>query len=172
MKLARVLFVALPLLLLGLLLGGCGPARSEGFAIYLLKDSVPPTRLAALSHVEIADQPLIAASDIISYEQDTHTITLTAAACTRVRELKVPTSGLSFAVCVDKAPVYSGAFWTPISSQSFDGVTIMQPAPNSEDNTITISLAYPSVGFFASSQPDPRGDSRVMDALRAAGKLK
>jgi hypothetical protein len=169
MRLGKAL---LPILLVTVFsLGGCaGSGRGEGFAIYLLKDNVPPAQLPALSHIELADEPIIATPDIISYEADTHRITLTPAASTRVRGLKVPTSGLSFAACVNGAPVYTGAFWIPISSQSFGGVTIMQTMLNSGDS-ITISLGYPGSGFFTPGRPDPRSDDRVIDALREAGKL-
>ncbi|MFC1909389.1 hypothetical protein ACFLXD_06040, partial [Chloroflexota bacterium] len=46
--------------------------------------------------------------------------------------------GKSFLVCVDKAPIYWGAFWTPISSMSFDGVTIWKPLGSQESKLITL----------------------------------
>ncbi len=167
MKLGRVLIVIL--LMGGLLLGGCG-AQGEGFAIYLLQGNVPPAQLPALSHLELAEEPLITQGDVVSYEAATHRITLEPAAYARVTALKVPTSGLSFAVCVNRSPVYAGAFWADYSSQSYDGVVIMQPRANAGDNTIAISLGYPSGSFFRGD--DPRGDARIMNGLRAAGKLK
>src|SRR4030042_3678314 len=97
---------------------------SEGFTIYLTRDNIPVSQMEALSHIEIADEPFISLGDIISYNWDNHGIQLTPEAYERVDELEVPTSGKSFVVCVDKAPIYWGAFWAGYSSQSFDGVTI------------------------------------------------
>ncbi len=156
--------------MVGLLLGGCSSPQREGFAIYLLKGNVPPTRLPALSHLELADEPLITHGDIVSYEEATHRMTLVPAAYARVTALKVPTSGLSFAVCVNRSPVYAGAFWADYSSQFYDGVVIMQPLADAGDGTIAISLGYPSGSFFRGD--DPRGDARVLNSLRAAGKLE
>ena len=101
--------------------------KGEGFAIYLTRDDIPPEKMEMLSHVEIADQPIISIQDIITYNAQTHEIKLTDAAFERISRLEVPVRGKSFLVCVDKAPVYWGAFWTPISSISFDGVTIWKP---------------------------------------------
>ncbi len=40
-------------------------AGGEGFAIYLTTEDVPPTQMPALSHVDIADIPIMGTSDII-----------------------------------------------------------------------------------------------------------
>jgi hypothetical protein len=151
---------------------GCNSSSSEeeGFAIYLTRDDIPVAQMEALSHVEIANAPIISIDDIISYNKETHEIVLTADAYERVQALKVPTSGKSFVVCVDKAPIYWGAFWTPISSQSFDGVTIWVPAFSQQENTIKIQLGYPSGSFFQGE--DPRSNPQIFESLEKAGKLK
>jgi hypothetical protein len=79
-------------------------------------------------------------------------------------------SGLSFVACVDRSPVYWGAFWVPISSLSFDGVAIMAWPSDQKANVIQITLGYPAPAFFKGT--DPRGDERIMNALQKAGKLK
>jgi hypothetical protein len=169
MKPARALLFAL--LALALLVGSCtGDESREGFAIYLLKGDVSPTQLPAPDRVEIASEPLIATVDIVSYQD--HIITLTPSAFQRVAKLKVPVHGLPFAVCVDRKVIYTGAFWTPISSISYDGVVIMQPLPSMEGNAIMLSLGNPVSSYFNPNLADPRGDARVMNALRAAGKLR
>jgi hypothetical protein len=159
--------VFLPLVLLTIV--GCSP-QAEGFAIYLTKDDIPVSQMEALSHVDIADEPVISSKDIISYTEDTHEIIITADAYERIKALQVPTSGTSFVVCVDKQPVYWGAFWIPISSQSFDGVTICVPPPNEQVNTITLELGYPSPNFYQGE--DPRSNPVIMESLEKAGKLK
>ena len=163
-------------LLVALVLGGvgCGGSPSgEGFAIYLPATDIPPSRLAALSHIEIADAPLVASDDVVAYAAGSHEIELTPAAYERIAALEVPVSGLSFAVCVDRAPVYAGAFWTEISSASFDGVVIMKafsPESTPESSVIRLELGYPGRDFFTGA--DPRPDPVVLDALRQAGKLR
>jgi hypothetical protein len=142
----------------------------EGFAIYLTKDDIPVSQMEALSHVEIADEPVISSDDIISYNKETHEIELTANAYERVQALKVPTSGKSFVVCVDKGLIYWGAFWTPVSSQSFNGVTIWVPAFSQQEDTIKIELGYPSASFFQGE--DPRANPQIFESLEKAGKLK
>ncbi len=152
-----------------LLSGGCTAAKGEGFAIYLTSDDIPPERMEALSHVEIADQPIISIQDVITYNAQTHELKLTDEAFERVSQLYVPVNGRSFLVCVDKAPIYWGAFWTPISSLSFDGVTIWKPLGSEGLKVITLELGYPSSSFYGGE--DPRSDAEVIRSLGQAGKL-
>ena len=111
-----------------LIFSGCTGATGEGFAIYLTQEDIPPVQMEALSHVDIAEQPVIPMKDIITYNAQTHEIKLTESAFERISQLHVPVEGKSFLVCVDKAPLYWGAFWAPFSSLSFDGVTIWKPS--------------------------------------------
>ena len=143
--------------------------KDEGFAIYLTKDDIPPAHMEAMSHVELADQPVISMKDVITYNAQTHEIKLTASAFERIYGLDVPVRGKSFMVCVDKKPIYWGAFWTPISSMSFDGVTIWIPLGFQEPNVITLELGYPSSTFYAGE--DPRNNPEILNSLSEAGKL-
>ncbi|MDD5702877.1 MAG: hypothetical protein PHU23_12605, partial [Dehalococcoidales bacterium] len=101
--------------------------ENEGFAVYLTRDDISPDKMEALSHVEIAGQPVISIQDIITYNAQTHELELTEDAFNRIAGLEVPVSGKSFLVCVNKEPVYWGAFWPPFSSMSFSGIVILQP---------------------------------------------
>jgi len=148
---------------------GCRSATKEGFAIYLTADNVPVSQMEALSYVNLADKPLISEADIISYLQTTHEIQLADEAYQRILDLEVPVSGKSFLVCVDRAPIYWGAFWTPISSISFDGVTIWKPLGSHEPQVITLELGYPSPSFYGGE--DPRSNPEVMKSLEQSGKL-
>ncbi len=142
---------------------------SEGFAIYLTRDNIPPDKMEMQSHVEIAAAPVLSSADIVAYNWETQEIKLTIAAWERLQSMNVPTGGTSFVVCVDKAPVYWGAFWAGYSSQSFDGVTIMAPALGLEDNVIQLGLGYPSESFYQGE--DPRPNLLIKAALEKAGKL-
>ena len=85
---------------------GCSALNHEGFALYLTKGDIPPAQMPALSYVEIAEQPIIAMNDIITYNAKTHAITLTANAFYRISNLEVPVIGKSFVVCVDRKIIY------------------------------------------------------------------
>jgi hypothetical protein len=152
-----------------ILLSGCATPKGEGFAIYLTKEDIPPAEMEALSHVDIADQPIISIGDIITYNAQTHELKLTDAAFERISQLEVPIQGKSFMVCVDKEPIYWGAFWTPISSMSFNGVTIWKALSSQEPQVIKLELGYPSSSFY--SGEDPRNNAEVMKSLEGAGKL-
>jgi hypothetical protein len=164
-------FHKLTIVLICLLLAssGCTATKGEGFGIYLTKDNIPPAQMEALSHVEIAEQPIISIKDIITYNAQTYEINLTASAFERIYSLEVPVRGKSFMVCVDKQPIYWGAFWTPVSSISFDGVTIWKPFNAQEPRTITLELGYPSSSFYGGE--DPRNNIEVMRSLEQTGKL-
>jgi len=152
-----------------LISSGCSTPNHEGVAVYLTKGDIPPAQLPALSHIDIADQPVIATKDIVSYNAETHEMTLTTEAFDRISSLEVPVRGRSFVVCVDRKPIYAGAFWTPISSMSFDGVTIWKPLGQKESKVIKLELGYPSSSFYGGA--DPRNNAEVMESLRQAGKL-
>jgi hypothetical protein len=148
---------------------GCSTPNHEGFAIYLTKGDITPEQMPALSHVDIAEQPVIAINDIITYNTQTHELKLTASAFDRISQLDIPVRGKSFVVCVDRKPVYWGAFWTPVSSISFDGVTIWKPYSSEEPHVITLELGYPSPSFYGGK--DPRNNPEVTSSLEQAGKL-
>ena len=172
LKITQILLGSL--LVLSTLVGACSSQTSnEGFAIYLTKDNVPPSQMEALSHVNLADQPIISLNDIIHYDWATHEIELTSAAYQKLDAMHFPTNGTSFLVCVDRQPVYWGAFWPSYSSQSFDGVTIATSPflheSEGASNTIQISLGYPGSSFHQGV--DPRSNQQIMDALVKAGKL-
>jgi len=183
------LSLAMGLLLLAALAAGCyrtsarpagkpspSPAATptrvsgEGLAIYLTDPEIRPDKLAIQSHLDLAAEAILTTDDIIGYEWATHEITLTAAGIERLQALQVPTTGKSFAVCVDGAPVYAGAFWAGYSSQSFDGVVIDPILVTVERPVVRIQLGYPGPGFFHGE--DPRSDPRIRQALEREGKLR
>jgi hypothetical protein len=125
--------------------------------------------MEVLSYVEPSEKPLISQEDILSYDEQSHEIELTDDAYERLLALEVPVSGTSFLVCVDQSPLYSGAFWTPFSSLSFNGVVILIPPPPEDRNIITLELGYPTASFFEGG--DPRNNETVFESLDQAGKL-
>jgi len=165
-------------LMLAILLALCSctsppgePPEGEGFAIYLLAQDIPVSKMPIVSHLELADKPLLTLGDIVSYSRETHEIELTARACEKLLEIDVPMNGKAFVVCVDRQPVYWGAFWSYLSSVYFGGVTIyIHPPLFSDRHTIQLKLGYPSESFYSGG--DPRSDPKVIRSLEQAGKLR
>ena len=151
-------------------LAGCCSSKTEGFSIYLTRHDTPVSDMPALSHVKLDREPIVSMDDIISYAKETHEIELTAGAYERISELKVPISGKAFVACVDKKPIYWGAFWVGWSSQSFEGVTIMLPLLPSDQHLIQLDLGYPSSSLYHGE--DPRSNPEILKSLEKAGKLK
>ncbi len=133
------------------------------FAIYLIEGKDAGGRPI------LASTPLLRVQEVQSYERASHTLTLTPAAYARLSRLEVPLSGLPFAVCVGSEVIYTGEFWSMLSSAFYGGVTIAVPLdPNS--SVIRLGWGYP--GEQSSQGSDPRDDERIMQALARAGLLK
>lgn len=178
---SRMMKLAIAQIFLGLMLAGSLTAfsctspegetsKDEGFAIYLLARDIPVSEMPIVSNLEIADRPIVSLGDIVSYYGNTHEIELAAEAHERLLELEVPTNGKVFVVCVDRQPVYWGAFWPGYSSMTFDGVIILTPPFLLDRRTIQIGLGYPSESFY--SGDDPRSNPDIMQSLQQAGKLR
>lgn len=137
-------FVAAGLLILSLsalfISGGCSNAKNEGFAIYLTNSDISPADMPELSQLTVMDKPIIASSDVVSYNTESHKINLTSGDYQRIKSLKIPVMGEAFVACVDKKPIYWGSLSTPLSSYFFIGVTIMQPLSNQDSNAIELML--------------------------------
>ena len=87
----------------------------------------------------------------------------------KISELEIPVSGKVFVVSVDRRPIYWGAFWTPMSSISFEGFTILKPLTSAQ-YIIQLELGYPSSDFF--TVDDPRSNITIFESLGQAGKLQ
>jgi hypothetical protein len=125
--------------------------------------------MPALSQVDFEEHPIISMDDIINYNSQTHELKLRTSAYECISGLEVPIKGRSFVVCVDGNPIYWGAFWTQISSISFDGVTILKPSSSQGPKVIALELGYPSPSFHTGE--DPRNDPEVIRSFEVAGKL-
>jgi len=146
---------------------GCQPAKNNDFAIYLLAQDLPATELSNfdINELMLESEPLIGIDDMIAYHKTNHIIELTPTAYTRVQQIfpmPVRVTGIPFVVCVGEERIYTGAFWTPVSSLSYDGVVIMQPW-DTKETTIQIALGYPAPDVFTGN--DPRADRRILKAL-------
>jgi hypothetical protein len=166
-----------PFLAVLVLLSGCSvitgassgrpSGAGEGFAIYLTRDGVPVDRMEMMSHVEIADTPVIGPDDLVAYDWDTHEMTLTPEAYQRLTELHPPMNGIAFVACVDRQPVYRGAFWTLVSSYWYPLPAVIYVDPFMSDDP-----AHQAVQIRSGASDDPRSNPVIRNALEAAGKLK
>jgi hypothetical protein len=162
------------LLLMLFALSGCAPAPADQpgqINIYLPAQSLSGRDILAadLSKLALQSTPLIPASEILSYSRLTHDLTLAPTALERLAALRVPVNGLGFVVCLDEAPLFAGAFWTPISSLSFEGLTI-EVLMDASQKSVHLYSGYPRMD--APLPNDPRENPRFLGALEEAGKLR
>jgi hypothetical protein len=170
-------WVMVVVVVVGLVLAGCreagqGPADGgeEGLAIYLLEEEGPASLLEgrALAELALAEEPIIGPDDVLAYDPATHTMSLSEAAMARVRALfaaPVPTGGVPFVITAGGERIYAGAFWTPLSSLSYDGVVILdtQMLSSVMPGDVRITLGYPAAEVFMGE--DPRSDPRILEAV-------
>lgn len=144
-------------------------AEPPALAFYLLARAGPAAEVASTPPALLprAAQPFLTLNDVLTYTQATHTLTLTPEAWQHLAMLEVPVNGLPFVLYVRGEPIYAGALWTPLSSLSYDGVTMLWPSGLTE--TLRLDLGYPGPAFFTGD--DPRADPRLLQVLTEAGKL-
>jgi hypothetical protein len=148
--------------------------EGEVFELYLVADQQmtgPDLNNFELSELPLAEEPIISTDDIYNYFWDVHAFNLTPEAYEKLLVIfsgGVPMSGVPFVILSHGERLYAGAFWTPASSLSFDGVVIMQPFDPS-GQPLLISLGYPTEDFFTGE--DPRSNPRLEQALQQAGLL-
>jgi len=151
------------------------PLEGEPFALYLLGDSQitgPDIKNYDLDQLPLAAIPIITTDNLDSYDWDNHGMNLSPLAYQQLLAIfsgGIPSSGVPFVILAYEQPVYAGAFWTLLSSLSFDGVIILQPS-DPAGQSLYITLGYPGTGNFTGE--DPRDNPRLQQALEDAGKLR
>ncbi len=150
------------------------PREGEAFELYLVADDQmagPDLNNFELAELPLAEEPIIRTADIDNYLWDVHAINLSPEAYKVLLAAfsgGMPMSGVPFVILAHGERIYAGAFWSPASSLSFDGVVIMQPFDPS-GQPLLISLGYPTQDFFTGE--DPRADPRLKRALEGADLL-
>jgi hypothetical protein len=123
-------------------------------------------------------QVLIAANDIRSYDWTTHTLTLEPkvreALHDRLLHEATLVAGVPFAVAIAGKTIYTGTFTSGFSSFQFATPVILSDGQGVDaklaSDQLRIELGYPTAKYFKGD--DPRGDQRIREALKAAGKLR
>jgi hypothetical protein len=161
-----------------LLLVGCEKYQSPrqqgyGLEFYLIKDfqKVGTSAKIINSSVILSDTVILYYDEIVSYNPDSFTFTLTESSANRLNDFKNNhIHGTPFAVTVDKEIIYTGYFWCGFSSSMVDWVTI-DPLNYSGKNQLMVSLGYPGL-ILGDYIPDDRNDGRILDLMRRDNKLK
>jgi hypothetical protein len=118
------------------------------------------------SRVKIGNELLIEYDDLISYNVSTHTFTISDALAKKMNGIKLenPYYQKPFALAIGKEIVYTGYFWSLLSSLSCDWITA---SPLGDQ--LIIMLGYP--GTTGQPVNDRRNDTRILDILKRDDKL-
>ena len=160
-----------------LLLSGCGTSQTtkHSFGIYLIKDGeftevgtdhyyLKPIQID-FHTVELLNKPVISDKDIIEYDWNRHTVTISSDAAAHIPH---PDSfGIPFVVVADGHRCYLAGFWTRASSIATPLPIIDERA--ARNGKFTIEKGYPRP---FQEREDPRNDERVRRSLKSLGKLK
>jgi hypothetical protein len=149
-------------------------AHENEFAIHLVGQSITAAQLigSSINEVALEGSPILTQSDIVAYDWDTHQMELTSGAYEKLAGLEdrtVSEGGLGFVACVGDERIYTGAFWSSLSSAVFPGPVIdVHGAALAQP--LTIQLGYPSEEWFTGI--DARDDGRIRQSLQKTGKLR
>jgi hypothetical protein len=144
----------------------------EGFEIYLTVTPYSDNLSIDYSKVDLdtfllQDTPILRYNDLLRYDTLTHTLTLNVSH----DSLDIGNAGVygrMFMVTIDSEPIYCGFNWPVLSSVMCNWVFIEEPfaeLDNLNDNEIVIT-------FVSNEYADPRMDNRIINRLRADGKIE
>jgi hypothetical protein len=168
----------LVILFIVLLTGGCEKYKSErdpgyGLEFHRIKDFQKEDSGFKIinSSVTISDSVIIYYDEIVSYNPENYTFTVTGDCANRLNDFELnQIHGTPFAVTVNKQVIYTGYFWCSFSSTGVNWITI-DPLNFTGKNQLRVSLGYPG-SIFGDYIPDNRNDVRILDLLIKDGKLK
>ena len=153
---------------------------NDEFAIYVAEPSSwQPS--GDLSRLHLVGEPVISAADVVSYNWETHTMTVTTNAILRLPRFHTGTFS-NFVVVVRGERCYAGSFWPlDVSARVKPSNAPIIPVPTDRARALTnpvLSIGInirSSRGGFVSRPPagsDVRSDPRVRDMLSRQGRLK
>ncbi|MBK8503245.1 MAG: hypothetical protein IPL46_14110 [Saprospiraceae bacterium] len=154
-----------------IIIGGCQKVENDldnTIAFYSLKEFNTTGQGFAIdeSKVKIGNELIIEYEDLISYDVETHTFTISEALAKKMNDTKLdnPYYQKPFALAIGKEIVYTGYFWSLFSSLSCDWTTAYPLGDH-----LVIRLGYP--GQAGLPITDRRNDIRVLNILMRDGKL-
>ncbi len=147
----------------------------ERWGIYLLEDPEIDAAQAAAMPLEsliLHFEPQVNLGGISYYSGSSHTVFFGhwLSSGFLLRNLpEIGVSGHPFVVVVDEQPVYLGAFYSGLSSDSFDHPVILVDELEPTTDHVVIYRSYPP--GYQPDTPDPRSAPRIFQTLEEAGKL-
>jgi hypothetical protein len=128
----KILFAILLILITNLILAGCREnkeTKSNSFEIFPVKNSsAHDAAMTDIDKLVLEDEPIITLKDITKYYwQEQILITNKEGLCEQLRKV-TKVSGMPFVVLVNGERIYSGTFWTLISSMSPPRMPVSQVA--------------------------------------------
>lgn len=174
------------LLSIGLLILSCECNKDDvqpgtGFEIYRVDTTYHHDRNTDYSTLDLdtftlENTPILRYEDLIKYDTGSQKLTIGISH----DSLKIPWSsnyyqnfGSMFMVTLDEEPIYCGWFVSRHWSIPCNWVHIEEPYyefDSLEDNEVVISFRYESERW--QKKPDPRLDPRIVERLKADGKIE
>jgi hypothetical protein len=136
-------------------------------SIYLLEDfnTVDNSMVIEADGIVLADDPIISYGEILEYNSEEYSFRLTSEASTLVgREF-----GSAFAVTLEDKIIYTGYFWSSVSSAIVDWV-VADITLYEYNNVMTVQLGYPWLSD-SMNIPDKRNDIDLLSVFARDGKL-
>lgn len=150
------------------------PSATSELAFYLLP-SAPVELLTATplpAEKACSGTPILRLADIEGFVWEQQVLILAPEAARRLVQMEpriIAEAGIAFALCVNRNTVYTGAFWSAMSSVPHPGVVI-DVYPARGGLAVPIQLGYPE-GLYE-DLVDLRFDARIHDALVNADILE
>ena len=148
------------------------PTANDGFAIYIVSDDIYEYWKAQLDELTLAQPAFLSASDITSYVWSEHHITYPDSVWERLKTCGNLLHRL-FVVAVGDERIYWGLFMDVADSGGCQNPVIMlicrhPDGRNTTPSQIHIERGYPE---YSGTDPDPRVDPPIYEALQKAGVL-
>ncbi|MFZ2456636.1 MAG: hypothetical protein WAX07_09185 [Candidatus Altiarchaeia archaeon] len=146
------------------------------------KDTPQPPVIGTGFGIYQGQNPVISEDDIVSYNKTNHVIKLTEDGLRVMRskilyeeedgKLVPKLGGLylkAFSVRIDGVEIYSGTFWSSLSSSSNSGIVLLDILSIVSDDSVRIDAGYPGPSYYKGV--DPRNNTKIMQYLRDKNKL-
>lgn len=142
------------------------------FEIYLVKGEKQATE--DLSKIQLKNKPVITEDDIITYYWDKHILKMKKGIIEE-RVGSIPVAGRRFVLVVKGERIYSGNFWTAISSCWLPDTPIIYKEGTLGGHEIKEEVNQNEQLYsivYEGNLSDPRNDKRIYNALKEIGVLK
>lgn len=125
---------------------------------------------------------ILSDDDIESYNRTSHEIKLTDSGLRAMRSrilyeeengALVPKLGglylKAFSIRIDGVEMYSGTFWSRVSSSTNDGIVLLDVLAINSADSLKLEAGYPSASNYKGA--DPRNNTKIMQYLKEKNKL-